>query len=130
MEDARIQLVPDPADPTSTLAFPTVLLYPLALESDFIKEFNETETLGHHLDYILPVPWDKVLYTPKRVECYMETITGGLVKVGRNVTLLKILTTANVEVVDGVARIFVLPKSKAEGWVQEFKRKKAAEKVA
>jgi tetratricopeptide (TPR) repeat protein len=130
MEDARVRLVPDPADPTSTLAFPTVLLYPLALESDFIKEFNETETLGHHLDYILPVPWDKVLYTPKRVECYMETITGGLVKVGKNVTLLKILTTANVEVVDQVARIFVLPKSKAEGWVQEFKRKKAAEKAA
>ncbi|KAH8761427.1 hypothetical protein F5882DRAFT_29235 [Hyaloscypha sp. PMI_1271] len=130
MEDARVRLVPDPADPTSTLAFPTVLLYPLALESDFIKEFNETETLGHHLDYILPVPWDKVLYTPKRVECYMETITGGLVKVGKNVTLLKILTTANVEVVDEVARIFVLPKSKAEGWVQEFKSKKAAEKAA
>jgi len=129
MEDAKIQLVPDPADPTSTLAFPTVLLYPLALESDFIKAFNETETLGHHLDYILPVPWDRVLYTPKGVECYMETVTGGLVKVGRNVTLLKILTTANVEVTDEVVRIFVLPKSKAELWVLEFKRKKAAEKV-
>jgi hypothetical protein len=129
MEDARIQLVPDPADPTSTLSFPTVLLYPLALESDFIKAFNETETLGHHLDYILPVPWDRVLYTPKGVECYMETVTGGLVKVGRNVTLLKILTTANVEVTDEVVRIFVLPKSKAELWVLEFKRKKAAEKV-
>jgi hypothetical protein len=129
MEDARIQLVPDPADPTSTLTFPTVLLYPLALESDFIKSFNETETLGSHLDYILPVPWDKVLYTPKAVECYMETVAGGLVKVGRNVTLLKILTSANVEVVDEVVRIFVVPKSKAESWVQEFKRKKAAEKT-
>ena len=129
MEDARIQLVPDPADPTSTLTFPTVLLYPLALESDFIKSFNETETLGSHLDYILPVPWDKVLYTPKGVECYMETVTGGLVKVGRNVTLLKILTSANVEVVDEVVRIFVVPKSKAERWVQDFKRKKAAEKT-
>jgi tetratricopeptide repeat protein 4 len=128
MEDAKIQLVPDPADPTSTLAFPTVLLYPLALESDFVKAFNETETLGSHLDYILPVPWDKVLYTPKGVECYMETVAGGLVKVGRNVPLLKILTTANVEVVDEVVKIFVLPKSKAEAWVLEFKRKKAAEK--
>ena len=128
MEDAKIRLVPDAADPTSTLAFPTVLLYPLALESDFVKAFNETETLGSHLDYILPVPGDKVLYTPKGVECYMETMTGGLVKVGRNVTLLKILTTANVEVIDEVVKIFVLPKSKAEAWVQEFKSKKAAEK--
>jgi len=59
----------------------------------------------------------------------METITGGLVKVGKNVTLLKILTTANVEVTDEVVRIFVVPKSKAESWVQEFKTKKAAEKT-
>jgi hypothetical protein len=129
MEDARIQLVPDPADPTSTLAFPTVLLYPLALESDFIKSFNETETLGNHLDYILPVPWDKILYTPKGVECYMETVTGGLIKVGRNVPLLKILTSDNVEVVDEVVKIFVVPKSKAEIWVLDFKKKKAAEKA-
>ncbi len=127
MEDAKIQLVPDASDPTSTLSFPTVLLYPLAFESDFIKGFNETETLGYHLDYILPVPWDKVLYTPNGVECYMETVTGGLIKVGRNVPLLKVLTAGNVEIVDEVIRIFVVPKSKAEAWVQEFKRKKAAE---
>jgi tetratricopeptide (TPR) repeat protein len=129
MEDARIQLVPDASDPTSTLSFPTVLLYPLALESDFIKAFNETETLGHHLDYILPVPWDKVLYTPNGVECYMETTSGGLIKVGRKVPLLKVLTAGNVEIVDEVIKIFVVPKSKAEVWVLDFKTKKAAEKA-
>jgi hypothetical protein len=131
MEDACIRLVPDPADPTSSLVFPTVLLYPLHLQSDFIKEFGETEKLGERLDYILAerLVWDEQgEYSPKGVECYMETVTGGLVKVGRGVTLLKVLSAGNVEVVDEVVKIFVVPKAKAAGWVEEFKRKKAAEK--
>lgn len=131
MEDAKIELVPDPTDPTSTLSFPTVLLYPLHLESDFIKAFNETEPLGHHLSYILPLPWDREgVYTPNGVECYMETITGGLIKVGKKASLLKVLSSGNVEVVDEVVKIFVVPKARADEWVQDFKRKKAAEKVA
>jgi hypothetical protein len=130
MEDAKVELTPDPVDPSSTLSFPTVLLYPLALESDFIKAFNEMQTLGDHLAYILPLPWDKKgEYTPTGVECYMETLTGGLIKVGRKVTLLKVLSEGNVEVVDDVVRIFVVPKGSADVWVKEFKQKKAAEKA-
>ena len=129
MEDARIQLVPDPVDPTSTLSFPAVLLYPLHLESDFIKSWGEMEPMGHHLDYILPVPWDTAgEYTPGNVECYMETLKGGLVKVGRKVTLLKVLSTGNVEVVDEVVKVFVVPKAKAAAWVTDFKSKRAADK--
>lgn len=129
MEDAKIQLVPDPSDPTSTISFPAVLLYPLHLESDFIKAFNETEPVGHHLSYILPLPWDlKGEYTPNGVECYIETTKGGLLKVGKKAALLKVLVADNVEVVDEVVKIFVVPKSKAPAWIQEFKAKKAAEK--
>lgn len=128
MEDAKIQLVPDPTDPTSTLSFPTVLLYPLHLESDFIKAFNETEPLEHHLEYILPLPWDKEgLYTLVGVECYMETMTGGLVKVGKKAPLLKVLGSGKIEVVDELVKIFVVPKASADEWVQDFKAKKAAE---
>ncbi|CAG8958480.1 hypothetical protein HYFRA_00009794 [Hymenoscyphus fraxineus] len=129
MEDAKIQLVPDPSDPTSTISFPAVLLYPLHLESDFIKAFNETEPVGHHLSYILPLPWDlKGEYTPNTVECYIETTKGGLLKVGKKAALLKVLISENVEVVDEVVKIFVVPKAKAAAWIQEFKAKKAAEK--
>ncbi|KFY15492.1 hypothetical protein V491_05663, partial [Pseudogymnoascus sp. VKM F-3775] len=131
MEDAKVRLVPDPVDPTSSLVFPTVLLYPLVLQSDFIKEFGETETVGERLGYILaePAPWDSQReYNPKGVECYVETMTGGLIKVGPKVTLLKLLTSGSVEVVDEVVRIFVVPKQKAEAWVADFKMKKAAEK--
>jgi tetratricopeptide (TPR) repeat protein len=131
MEDARVQLVPDPGDPTSELVFPTVLLYPLHLQSDFVKDFGETETLGSRLVHILAeqAPWDMDReYTYKGVECYMETLTGGLIKVGKNITLLKVLRGGNVEVVDDVVKIFVVPKAKAEVWIKDFKVKKAADK--
>lgn len=130
LEDAKVKLIPDPEDPMSELLFPTVLLYPLHLQSDFIKDFTETETLGSRLMQILaePASWDREgEYTYKGVECYMETLTGGLIKVGKNITLLKVLSGGNVEVVDDVVRIFVVPKGKAGAWVQEFKAKKAAE---
>ncbi|TRX93095.1 hypothetical protein FHL15_005963 [Xylaria flabelliformis] len=129
MEDAGVKLVPDPDDPASHLCFPTVLLYPAHLESDFIKAFNETDSLADHLGYVFPLPWDtEGAYTLAGVECYMETISGGLIKLGKKVPLLKVLSGGKVEVVDEVVRIFVLPKAQAAGWVEEFKMKKAAER--
>ncbi|KAH6895423.1 hypothetical protein B0T10DRAFT_215935 [Thelonectria olida] len=129
MEDAKMQLVPDPDDPRSSLSIPAVLLYPLHLESDFIKAFNEMQTLEEHLAYILPLPWDREgAYTPSGVDCYVETLAGGLLKMGKRVPLLKVLGTGKVEVVDEVVRIFVVPHAKAEGWVKEHKAKRAAEK--
>ena len=123
MEDTAIKLVPDPLSPTSTLVFPVVLLYPLHLQSDFIKAFGEEQTLGGHLEYLLPLPWDeKGEY--KDVEAYMETISGGLVKVGKKVPLLKVLSGGKVEVVDEIVRISVVPKIKAAPWIDEVKRRK------
>jgi tetratricopeptide (TPR) repeat protein len=127
MEDAALALVPDPDDPRSTLSFPTVLLYPAHLETDFIKGFNEMQALEDHLSYVFPLPWDKEgAYTMAGTECYVETREGGLLKMGKRVPLLKILSTGKVEVVDEVVRIFVLPKAEAEAWVKKFKEQKAA----
>lgn len=131
MEDARIRLVPDPIDPASSLAYPTVFLYPAHLQSDFVKDMNELEPVGERLQYILqdPIPWDEGReYVYKNVECYMETIAGGLIKLGKSVTLFKALGGGNVEVVDDIVKIFVLPKSRSEAWIKEFKAKKALEK--
>lgn len=129
MEDARVALVPDEDDPRSSLTFPAVLLYPLHLESDFIKAFGETQTLEDHLGYVFPLPWDREgVYTAAGVECYAETREGGLLKMGKRVSLLKVLGTGKVEVVDEVVRIFVLPRAGAEAWIKTFKEQKAAAK--
>lgn len=140
MGDAKLELVGDGSgaegggeggEGGGTLTFPTVLLYPAHYESDFIKAFSERETLMQHFGYVFPLPWDREgEYSANGVECFMETTAagGGLVRVGKKVALLKVLSMDSVEVVDGVVKIYVVPKAKAEGWVKEFKAAKAKEK--
>ena len=130
-DDARVKLVPDEHDPTSTLCFPAVLLYPAHMQSDFVKEFRETETLADHLAYVFPLPWDKTgEYGLHSVECYMDAVSaGGVIKVGKKVSLLEILGSGKTEVMDGIVRVFVLPTAggRAESWVREYKAKRVAE---
>ncbi|KIW05670.1 hypothetical protein, variant [Verruconis gallopava] len=121
-EDAVLRLS-SPLDPSSTLVVPVLLLYPLHAQSDFIKAFEETQTLNDHLEYILPLPWDaENEYTPE-VECYIESAGGGggLIKAGKKLPLHKILGSGKVEIVDGLLRVYVVPKARSESWVREFK---------
>lgn len=121
LEDAAISLS-DPEDPTSALSFPVIFLYPLHAQTDFIKAIQEDETLTQHLQYILPVPWDtNSEYNLDAVECYMETAAGGLIKAGKKLPLIKLLGSGKVEVVDGLVRIFVVPKVRATEWIEQFK---------
>lgn len=125
MGDARMEFLED----EGVVVFPAVLLYPAHYESDFIKAFREDETLMQHFGYVFPLPWDREgEYSANGVECFMETTTGGLVKVGRKVLLAKVLSMDTVEVVDGVVKIYVVPKAKSEAWVKDFKAAKAKEK--
>ena len=124
MPEAAIALE-DPADASSTLSFPVILLYPVHAQTDFIKQFRETESLDEHLSYILPVPWDEEHeYTLENVDCYMETIEGGLIKAGKRLSLLKLLSSGKLEVVDGLVRVSVVPKNKAAGWIEDFKKRR------
>ena len=125
LEDASIHLDPDPLSMKSTLFFPVLFLYPLHAQSDFIKAFPETDTVHQHLDYILPLPWDEQgEYHISTVELYMETIPGGLVKVGKNTTLQQIFGSGDVEVVDELVTINVIPKRRAGLWIEELKIRK------
>lgn len=121
-EDAVLRLE-DPTAPHSTLIVPVMFLYPLDAQSDFIKAFEEGHTLNDHLEYILPLPWDEKheYSSPDNVECYVETTTGGLIKAGKKLQLLKILSSGKVEIVDGVFKVYVVPKARATAWVQEYK---------
>jgi hypothetical protein len=125
MEDSQIRLVPDPLSPESTVEFPAVLLYPMDAQSDFIKGFSEMHSIADHLDYIFPLPWDtKKEYSMQNVECFMQTVTGGLIKAGKKVPLLQILSGGKVEVVDQLVRIFVVPNSKTGAFIAEMKARK------
>ena len=136
LEDAVIRLE-DPMNADSMLSFPLLILFPLSAQSDFIKSINEDDVLGDVLDMVLPPPWDvdEGLYTSAGdVEVYAEkgSIGGddqrkeedgakrGLLKVGRKMGLGRVLG-AGVDIVDGLAKVYVLPKNKAAGWVEEMK---------
>lgn len=124
LEDAEMKLE-NALDPSSTLTFPVILLYPTHSQSDFIKAFSEREKVGEHLEYIFPLPWDeKHEYTPDSVEAYMETSAGGLIKVGKKMSLGKVLGSGKPEVVDGLVTISVVPKDRSAGWIEEFKKRK------
>lgn len=124
LEDATVKLE-NSLDPSSTLAVPVILLYPMHSQSDFIKAFSEKEKLDEHLDYIFPLPWDEQHeYTIDNVESYMETAAGGLIKVGKKMSLGKVLGSGKPEIVDGLVTISVVPKDKAAGWIEEFKKRK------
>lgn len=124
MADAAVRLVPDPLSPTSTLEFPTMFLYPMHNQSDLIKAFAESDAIDQHLSYMLPAPWDsRAEYTIDGVDCYMDTNTGGMVKVGKKVTLLEILSNDKIDVVDGLVRIHVVPQRSATRWIEEVKNK-------
>jgi hypothetical protein len=121
LEDAKLKLE-NPLDPSSNLTFPVVILYPTHAQSDFVKAFSEREKVGEHLEYIFPLPWDeKHEYTVDNVEAYMETTAGGLIKVGKKMSLGKVLGSGKPEVVDGLATISVVPKDRAADWIAEFK---------
>lgn len=125
MEDAGIRLSPDPLSPESTLEFPVVLLYHMDAQSDFIKSFSEMHCIEDHLDYIFPLPWDtKKEYTMNTVECFMDTVTGGLIKAGKKLPLVEILSGGKVEVVDELVRIYVIPSSKTGQFISEMKARK------
>ena len=125
MEDAGIRMVPDPLSPESTVEFPTVFLYPMDAQSDFIKGFSEMTSIADHLSYIFPLPWDaKNEYTLDKVECFMETVTKGLIKAGKKVPLLQVLSGGKVEVVDEMIRIYVVPIAKTGAFISEMKARK------
>lgn len=137
-QDAILRLS-DPLDAKSTLSIPVLLLYPTAAQSDLIQAVSENDTFGDHLGLVLGdptyadpgeevqgLPWDEAGEFGKveGVECFMETVEGGLVKVGKKMRFGKVVGAGTVPVTDGLARVFVVPKGRVEGWVGEFKRRK------
>jgi hypothetical protein len=126
MDDA-IPILSDPSDPTSTLSLPVLFLYPLAEQTDLIKQFEETHSLNDHLAYMLPTPWDKDHeYVAEALECYMSTPSGGLVKAGKKLPLSKIFETGKIEMVDGMLKVYIVPRTRALTWIASYKERRVA----
>ncbi|KAI5798053.1 TPR domain-containing protein [Peziza echinospora] len=130
LEDAEIRLE-DPLDSKSTLSFPAVVLYPCHLQSDFVKAFDESLTCEDVIGGMVlaePLGWEggEEYRDWKKLEVYMETRTGGLVKVGKKVPLGDVLggTDGKLEVVDQLVKFFVIPRGRRDEWIEDWKKKR------
>ncbi|KAF8421431.1 TPR domain-containing protein [Tirmania nivea] len=116
-------------DADGTLVLPTIVLYPLAAQSDFIPTWREDETAEERLGMQAlaePPPWDERReYAWKSVEVFMETVAGGLVKVGKKVPLGEALGGGKVEVVDDLVKLMVVPRGRRDVWIDEWKKRRS-----
>jgi tetratricopeptide (TPR) repeat protein len=126
-QDAEIQL-DDPFNPASILSYPLLFMYPIHAQSDFVKAARETSTVKEQLEMVLEEPphWDVGHeYTPSSVVVYVETKVGGLAKAGPKAPFHKLVKEGNIELLDGLIRLLVVPKNKSTLFVEEWKRRKA-----
>lgn len=135
LEDAKLRLE-DPADYESQLIFPAVVLYPTTDEFDFVAEISELTTPLELLEMVLdrPQSWFEdpkhKNFTVKSLECYMETITGGLIKVGKKVPINKALMSdkAKAPLFDNALRLYVVPKQDSPEWLSKWNKEVALSK--
>ncbi|CAB16559.1 Hsp70/Hsp90 co-chaperone cns1 [Schizosaccharomyces pombe] len=114
-------------DPKSELFFPTILLYPLVYQSDFVPSVSENCTPLELLKTVFqsPAPWDvHQLYNPDSLDVFATTDTLGLIKVGKNVPILKALTHPKVTLIDGLVQLHVVPHHLASDWISSWKKNK------
>ncbi|KAF1816393.1 hypothetical protein P152DRAFT_121674 [Eremomyces bilateralis CBS 781.70] len=126
LEDAEIRL-DDPNDPKSELSLPLLVLYPLAAQSDFLKQVSEATKIGEVIGTVLEERpfWDtNAEYAPEATECYAESAKGSMLKLGRKVKLESVLAGGKVVLKDGMLTLHVVPKSGVDSWLEEIRKRR------
>lgn len=115
---------------TQTLNWPVFFLYPEYKESDYIQQFNETNSFYDHLQVMFeqPAPWDaRREYNADSVEVYFEDTRGlnpKLIKIGKKLPLGKILSLEQYTVKNGVPSFIIIPKNSSfkQEFIDKFKK--------
>lgn len=126
-----------PPPTTCPLIFPVFLLRPLATPPtrDLILTFHQDVTFGGQLDAFNAQNAAKQGRAPVEEVVYAVTKSGRILKVGRKLTLQKVIATAatrlptgeqdGLQLVEGwCLEFFIVPKGDSETqWIQEMKRR-------
>lgn len=129
LEQAKIRLE-DPTDVESQLILPAMVLYPTTDEFDFVAEISELSTPTEILLLVLdrPQSWFEEPrhknFTVKTLECYMETVSGGLVKIGKKAAVNTALMSekAKAPLFDNSLRLYVVPKVESAEWLKKWNK--------
>ena len=135
LSGAKIHLE-DAKDVESQLILPATIIYPTSDEFDFIAEISELSSPLELMEIVLdrPAEWHEdpkhKNFTPKTMEAYMETESGGLIKVGKKATLNKALGTQSpkIPLFDYSVRLYFVPKVDSAEWVSKWSKEVALKK--
>lgn len=136
LKEAKMRLE-DPIDFESQFIFPALVMYPTIDEFDFVAEISELTTVGELIELIMdrPPEWfemdaHKNFQTKNKIIAYMETVAGGLVKVGKKNSFHEIfkMEAPKVPMFDNALKIFLVPKVDSEEWVSKWDKVKAIER--
>ena len=135
LEDAKIRLEDD-KDYQSQLIFPAMVLYPTIDEFDYIAEIGELTTPLEILEMLLnrPREWFEdpkhKNFTVKKLQVFMETMTGGLVKVGKKIAVNEALMNESPKapLFDNALRLYVVPLDDVDLWIGLWNKQQALSK--
>lgn len=132
LKDTKLTLE-NPTDFESQLIFPAMVLYPTTDEFDFIASVSELSTPNDLLDVVLnrPAEWfaqpGHKDFTASKLHAYMETLSGGLIKIGKKVTFHDVLKMEKPKapLFDKSLRVYFVPKTEAQGWLDNWDKNAA-----
>ncbi|QLL34760.1 hypothetical protein HG536_0H01350 [Torulaspora globosa] len=135
IRDCKIALE-DPFDYESQLIYPALILYPTTDQFDFVAEVGELTSVQELLSIIMdrPEEWFKAPghenFSAKKLVVYMETNSGGLVKIGKKITFHDVLKMEKpkIPLFDNALKVYFVPKTESEEWVQKWDKSRAIEK--
>ncbi|CCH43616.1 Tetratricopeptide repeat protein [Wickerhamomyces ciferrii] len=127
LSDAKLSLE-DPDDIESQLIFPAMIIYPTTDEFDFVASVSELSSPWEIMELVLqrPEEWFKdpkhENFSPKKLDAYMESESGGLIKIGKKATLNKALSTLKpkIPLFDDALKIYFVPRIDAEKWLSSW----------
>lgn len=133
LEGAKLRLE-DPKDYQSQLIFPAIVLYPTIDEFDYVAEVSELTTPLELLEMLLDRPreWFDAHpgFTVKLLQVFMETTTGGLVKVGKKVAVNEAMMSdkPKAPLFDNALKLFVVPLADVDAWIAKWNKQAALAK--
>lgn len=127
-----------PLDVESQLIFPAIVLYPTIDEFDCVEGLSELTQPIELLETLLSRPQEwfgdpkHKNFNTKSLECYLETISGGLVKIGKKVAFRSALMsdTLKAPLFDGGLRLYVVPKESFNTWIKTWNKEDALSRRA
>ncbi|KAM3126334.1 hypothetical protein CJJ07_005558 [Candidozyma auris] len=135
LEDTKMKLE-DPLDMESQLILPAMILYPTTDEFDFVAEVSESSAPIDVLTLLMdrPAEWfddpKHENFSVKNLECYMETLSGGLIKVGKKSPIANAIMAdgAKAPLFDNGLRLYVVPKQESSEWIKTWSKEAALAK--